>query len=129
MELGKEFSRKFVVDRNIYQGFRDLFNDNNPLHTFDEFAKQHGFSEKVMYGNILNGFISFFVGECLPIKNVAILSQTIDYKSPVYLNDILDLHAKITNIVEAVNVVEFKFKFINQNQINVAKGNIQIKII
>ena len=129
MELGKEFSRKFVVDRNIYQGFRDLFNDNNPLHTFDEFAKQYGFSEKVMYGNILNGFISFFVGECLPIKNVAILSQTIDYKSPVYLNDILDLHAKITNIVEAVNVVEFKFKFINQNQINVAKGNIQIKII
>ena len=129
MELGKEFSRNFVVDRNIYLGFIDLFNDNNPLHTVDEFAKKHGFSEKVMFGNILNGFISFFIGECLPIKNVAILSQTIDYKNPVYLNDKLDFQAKITNIVEAVNVVEFKFRFINQNKINVAKGNIQIKIL
>lgn len=81
-----------------------------------------------MYGNILNAFVSFFVGECLPTKEVVIHSQEIQYKNPVYMNDTLIFDAKVDGIYESVNTVEFKFKFVNEEGLVVAKGKVQIGV-
>ena len=80
-----------------------------------------------MHGNILNGFVSHFIGEQLPIKNIVILSQNIKFNNPVYLNDHLQFNASVSEIYESVNVINFNFKFINQKKITVAKGKVQIK--
>ena len=80
-----------------------------------------------MHGNILNGFISYFIGEELPVKEIVILSQDIKFNNPVYLNDILQLNVSVFEIYESVNVINFKFKFINHKNITVAKGKFQIK--
>jgi 3-hydroxybutyryl-CoA dehydratase len=129
MKVNDIFRCDFKVSEKIYQNFIDIFEDKNPLHTDLTFAQSHGFEDKVMHGNILNGFISFFIGEKLPMKNVMILSQEIHYISPIFLNDNLKFVSEITNISESVNVVEFKFTFINAQQKKVAKGKISIKIL
>lgn len=129
MHKGDKFSHRFVVSSGIYEGFTGLFNDRNPLHTDDAFAKSKGFSGRVMHGNILNGFLSYFIGECLPDKNVMIYSQKIDFKKPVYLGDLLDLRAEVSEFSESVNVIEFSFEFINQSAVKVAKGKIQIGLL
>lgn len=82
-----------------------------------------------MYGNILNAFLSYFIGECLPTKDVIIHSQEIQYKNPVYLNDQLNLQYVVDELYESVNVVIFKYKFKNQHNKMVAKGKIQIGLI
>ena len=110
-------------------GFISLFNDNNPLHTCEIFARERGFKTNVMHGNILNGFISHFIGECLPIKNVIIHSQEINYSKPVYLNDTLQLIVEIKEFFESVSTFELIFYFQNQNHIKVAKGKISIGLI
>ncbi len=120
---------KFTVSEKEYRAFMDTFKDTNPLHTDDNFAITRGFKEKVMHGNILNGFLSYFIGECLPLKNIIIHSQEIQYQNPVYLNDVLKYEALINEIYESVNAVEFKFQFKNRNDKIVAKGKIQIGIL
>lgn len=70
----------YYLTEEVYQAFQQCSNDRNPLHTNESFALSKGFGGKVMYGNILNAFISNFVGECLPIKDVIIHSQEIQYK-------------------------------------------------
>jgi acyl dehydratase len=82
-----------------------------------------------MYGNILNVFLSYFIGECLPIKEVIIHSQEINYKKPVYINDTLRLNALVSEIHESVGVVIFKYSFINQQDEIVAKGKLQIGVL
>ena len=129
MKKGDSFSQSFVVDEEIYKGFINLFKDKNPLHTDDSFAKMKGFKGEVMHGNILNGFISYFIGECLPDKNVIIQLQEIKYYLPVYLNEKLSFHAEIIDIYESVNTIEFKYYFENVSHKKVAKGKIQIGII
>jgi len=129
VQNGDKYEIKFHVTPNIYNGFITVFNDKNPLHTDEKFAKEKGFKGAVMHGNILNGFLSYFIGECLPNKNVIIHSQQIDYKLPVYLNDHLILQATIINYSESVNVYEFGFHFINSENKKVAKGKIQIGIL
>lgn len=123
------FNAQFIVSNEIYTGFIALFNDKNPLHTNHQFAAQKGFKSVVMHGNILNGFLSYFIGECLPTKDIIIHSQEIQFKSVVYLNDKLELNAKITGVYESVKAVEFKFDFKNADEKIVAKGKIQIGLL
>ena len=125
----EEYTQSFVVSEEIYNGFLNVFNDYNPLHTQIEFAMEKGFANKVMHGNILNGFLSYFIGECLPIKNVIIHSQEIQYKNAVFLNDVLQFKATVSGIFESVQSVEFKFEFRNMENRIVAKGKIQIGIL
>ena len=129
MEKGNKFNSEFNVSEEIYSGFIQLFNDENPLHTDTSFAMSKGFKGVVMHGNILNGFLSFFVGELLPIKNVIIQTQSIKFLKPVYMNDKLMLNAEIVDVHESVNTVEFKFDFSNSKPEKVARGTISVGII
>ena len=80
------------------------------------FSFQKGLNQKIIHGNIQNCFLSYFVGEIFPIKEVMILSQSIKYKNPVYENETLSFEAKVINYVESMKVFEFNFKFKNSNQ-------------
>jgi 3-hydroxybutyryl-CoA dehydratase len=129
MQKGNIFEHRFTISESVYNGFIGLFNDKNPLHTDVEFAKEKGFESKIMHGNILNGFISYFIGECLPVKNLIIHSQEIKFTNPVYLNEELNFQAEVTDVFQSVNVIEFKFKFLNASGKKAASGKINIGII
>ena len=133
LEINQIFKEEFCVSEETYNGFVQLFRDKNPLHTNEEYAISKGFKGMVMHGNILNGFLSYFIGECLPTKNVVIHTQEIQFKNPVYLNDKLYFKAQISGIFESVNAVEFKFDFCKLSELNkyqtVAKGKFQIGLL
>lgn len=123
------FTKTFTISEKVYSHFLETFQDHNPLHTNQEFATSHGFEGIVMHGNILNGIISYFIGECLPMKNVIIHMQTIKFLNPVYLNDDVTLVAEVEDIYESVNSIAFKFYFNNQHGKKVAKGTVQIGLL
>lgn len=129
IKLGDKFKENFVVTDKVYSGFIKIFRDDNPLHTDDKFALVKEFKGKVMHGNILNGFLSYFIGVCLPTKDVIIHSQEIQFKGPVYLEDKLDLITEVIGVYESVNAIEFKFSFKNKESKTVAKGKFQIGLI
>ena len=66
------FDQQFKISEELVSDFVKLSNDRNPLHTIDEFAIDKGFKSRVVQGNLQNCFISYFIGECLPSKNVMI---------------------------------------------------------
>ena len=123
---GEIFSETFVTDNEIHKQFCKLSKDMNPLHTNEQFAIAKGFKGKVMHGNILNAYLSYFIGECLPTKDVIIHTQNIQFKKPSYLSDELTLTAKVSGVFESVNAIEFKYTFRNIDDILIAKGKIQI---
>lgn len=112
--IGDKFIEHFVVSSDVHEGFIAIFGDRHPLHTDAQYAKARGFRSEVMHGNILNGFLSYFIGECLPDREVLILSQEIKYQRPVYLGDRLTLEATIADVHHSVNLVEFACKFRNE---------------
>lgn len=129
MRTGDQYTYTFHVNEAVYNGFITLFGDNNPLHTSHDFAVSKGFTDSVMHGNILNGFLSFFVGELLPVKDVIIMQQEIRFHAPVYLNDELRFTAKVEEELYSVNALEFRFDFRNCDNKIVAKGKILIGLI
>ena len=129
MKKGDTFNHNFTVTKDILDGFMKLFKDKNPLHVDKAFAKEKGFLEEVTHGNILTGFLSYFIGECLPIKNVMIYAEEIKFQGPVYLNETLNFSAEVSGVFESVNVIEITFYFNKLNNSKVAQGKIQIGVI
>lgn len=121
--------RQFVVTQEIYDAFQKCSGDMNPLHTNEIFAKEKGFPGCVMYGNIINAFVSTLIGMCLPTPDVIIHSQEIQYKNPVFMDDVLTAEMKTNDVFESVNAVELKFSFKNASGKIVSKGKVQIGIL
>ena len=128
-KIGETFEEFFVISDEIYSGFIATFNDRNPLHTNQQFALAKGFKDVVMHGNILNGFISYFIGEKLITKDVIIHSQEIQFKNPVFLNETVIFNAEVNGVYESVNAIEFKFIFKNKLAKVIAKGKFQIGLL
>ena len=125
---------KFVykVTPEVYYSFQRCSNDYNPLHTDKMYAEEKGFTGKVMYGNILNAFVSHFVGMLLPARDVMILSQDISFHKPVYLGDDIQLEARVETVSTAVNTIEYKLKFRRlgaEKPEMVAKRHVQIGLL
>jgi len=122
----------YMVTSDVYYSFQRCSNDFNPLHTDKLYACEKGFPEQVMYGNILNAFVSHFVGMLLPSREVMIQSQDISFHKPVYLNEEIQLEAGIDTVSEAVNIINYKLKFrrIKDGRSElVAKGHVQIGLL
>lgn len=129
MKTGDQFRQEFIVSKKEYETFLTVFNDQNPMHTSSSYARSKGFRDRIMHGNILNGYLSFFVGEQLPTKEVVIISQSINYNLPFYLGDNLELNAQIKTIHVSVGIIDIKYKFRKSIEHIVADGLIQIKMI
>lgn len=131
IELFQDFRTiiPFQVTEEVYKSFQQCSGDMNPLHTDADFAKQKGFGGCVMYGNILNCFVSYAIGMKMPTPDVMIQTQDIQYKNPVFMNDKLEMTIETEEIHESVNVVMFKFKFTNDKNKVVAKGHVQIGVL
>lgn len=131
-EQSANISHTYQVTQEVYNSFQQCSSDYNPLHTDPVFASSKGFASVVMYGNILNAFVSHFVGMLLPVREVMIQSQDICYQKPVYLNDEIILESNIDTISEAVNIIQYKLKFIrikDGKRESVAKGHVQIGLL
>lgn len=129
MQPGDIIQHSFVIDEEKHRQFIAVSGDRNPLHTDISFAKEKGFPATVMHGNILNCFISFLVGELLPVDNVMILSQQINFTKPVYLNEELEMQAEIKEYFDFIPGYEIKFRFRNKTGETKASGNVLIKIL
>ena len=101
----------YKVTPEVYYSFQRCSNDYNPLHTDENFANRKGFEGRVMYGNILNAFISHFVGMLLPTREVMILTQDINFRKPVFMNDEIVLESSIEEVSDAAGYILYKLRF------------------
>lgn len=109
--LSAQINYTYKVTPEVYYSFQRCSNDYNPLHTDAAFAAKKGFDQIVVYGNVLNAFISHFVGMLLPTRDVMILSQNINFRKPVFVNDDLELDAKMEKCTEDLGLRIYALKF------------------
>ena len=113
-EQSAHINHTYKVTPEVYYCFQRCSNDYNPLHTDAAFATKKGFNQIVVYGNVLNAFVSHFVGMLLPSRDVMILSQNINFRKPVFINDDLQLEAKMEKCSEDIGLLTYALKFRRQ---------------
>jgi 3-hydroxybutyryl-CoA dehydratase len=127
---GLKRERTYLITPEVYEGFLRLFGDCSPLHVDAAYAKTCGFSDTLMHGAILNGFISHFIGMVFPGGRSLELSVDIRFLQPSYLGDTLRLQGKIAQKLDLHQVIVLHLTFVNQTSgATVATGRVQVKLM
>ena len=97
-EVGQTCTYSQLIDDKLVHGFADLTSDHNKIHEDDAFAKKTKFGQRIAHGGILFGIISKLLGTDMPGIGTVYLSQVINFKMPVFINDTVTLVATIAEI-------------------------------
>lgn len=87
LELGAKASRTQVISDEVIQAFADLTGDHNPIHLDDTYAAGTRFRRRIAHGMIAASLISATLANDLPGPGTVYLSQSLQFKAPVYPGD------------------------------------------
>ena len=102
----KESLSKKITESDIII-FSKISGDKNPIHLSDEFAKKTRFKKRIAHGYLSASLFSGIFGEKLPGPGCLYLSQSLQFKYPVYIDDIVIATVKIIDIVAEKNTLKF----------------------
>jgi len=125
---GDQWSGSYVITELVNQNFLDAYGDRNPLHVDPAFARARGFQSPVIFGAVLHGFLSHFLGMRFPGRDGMLLSADLRYLKPNYLNDELELRVVVATKTESQRTALLHVTFFNRSQKCVtSNGKVLIK--
>ena len=100
LSLGMRESFMKTVMADDIVGFAMLSGDHNPIHLSDHFAKHTRFGERIAHGLYTASLISAVLGMKLRGPGAVYLSQTLNFKGPVKIGDVVTVSAQVVELVE-----------------------------
>ena len=101
--------------------FAGITGDRNPVHTSKEFAAKTRFKERIAHGLLAAGTISAAIGTKLPGPGYLYLSQTLEFKAPVFLGDEVTARVEIVEVISEKRL-RMKTRCFNQDNVLVIEG-------
>ncbi len=125
--IGQAFSFTVSLTTADVERFAQLSGDINPLHMDDDFARQRGFRGRVVHGLLLAGYLSKMVGVYFPGKHAVLHSVNINFLSPVYINDTINIECTVHQISVSTETLILKvvMKSMDGNTV-VMRGKVQV---
>ena len=83
-----------VTDLSIKK-FASASGDKNPIHLNEKFAKNTIFKSRIAHGMLIASFISSVIGNKFPGNGTIYVSQTLKFKRPVKINDLVKIKINV----------------------------------
>lgn len=84
---------KTITDADVVM-FAGISGDTNPVHLNEPFAEQTRFKGRIAHGLLAASFISTVLGTRMPGPGCVYMSQTLNFRAPVKVND--TVRARVT---------------------------------
>ena len=122
LSAGQQESFTVTVTEDMMAKFREITGDINPLHVSDEFAKEKGFPQRVVYGMLTASLISTLGGVYLPGKYCLIQGVEVRFAKPVFIGDVLEVTGEAVKVDRDLRYLEIKVTIRNQRNEKVLRG-------
>jgi 3-hydroxybutyryl-CoA dehydratase len=76
-------------------GFAEISGDRNPIHLSEHFAAKTPFGGRIAHGLYTASLISAVIGTRLPGPGAIYLSQTLNFKAPVKIGDVVEASVEV----------------------------------
>ena len=96
-----------ITDADI-KAYAGLSGDHNPVHVSSEYAASSRFGKRIAHGLMSAGFFSALFGMRLPGPGCVYVSQSLNFKRPVYIDDTVVATIKVTSVNAAQRRVFFE---------------------
>ncbi|MFZ5718476.1 MAG: MaoC family dehydratase [Pseudomonadota bacterium] len=101
LTVGQTAEMSRVVGAADIEAFAEVSGDNNPVHLDEEYARTTTFGERIAHGMLSAAYISAILGTKLPGPGAIYLSQTLRFRRPVKIGDLVVARVTVTELDEA----------------------------
>ena len=122
LQPGEKASRTTPITDEMIRMFADLTGDTNPVHLDEEYAAGTRFGRRIAHGMIAAGLISATLANDLPGPGTVYLSQTLQFKAPVYPGDTITTTVEVKNVRPDKPIVTLITTCKNQSDALVLEG-------
>jgi 3-hydroxybutyryl-CoA dehydratase len=122
LNLGDTASLTKTISSQDIVLFAEASGDRNPIHLDDNYAATTQFGKRIAHGLLVAGLISAVLGTRLPGTGCVYLSQTLQFKSPVYIGDTITATVEVVNIRDDKPIVTLHTVCTNQHGKTVIEG-------
>jgi 3-hydroxybutyryl-CoA dehydratase len=99
LEVGQEASMSRIVSEADIVAYAALSGDYNPVHLDAEFAAKTMFKERIAHGILSAGYISAIFGMKLPGPGAIYISQSLNFRGPVKIDDRVESLVKLVELI------------------------------
>lgn len=125
--IGQTFLFSVTVEESDVENFAKLSGDVNPLHMDDSFAQKRGYEGRVVHGILLSSYLSRLVGVHFPGRHAVLHSININFLSPAYIGDTINIECAVKQISLGTQTLILKVVLKNIERENVLlRGKIQV---
>jgi len=114
--IGQQESFTIKITDSMVEKFSNLSGDLNPLHMDNKFAESSSFSKRIVHGMLLASFFSQLVGMKLPGKNALYFSQTLNFRSPCYIHDTIEIIGKVIEKSDSTQIITVSTSIFNESK-------------
>ncbi len=102
--------------------FAEISGDRNPVHLDDTYAATTVFKRRIAHGALTGALVSAVLGMLLPGPGTIFLSQTSNFKAPVYIDDEITARLEVIAYRADKRIATFKAEVFNQDGKLVVEG-------
>lgn len=126
LSIGHKESFTTEITSAMFDKFKEITGDINPLHNNEDFAKDLGHKGRVAFGMLTASFLSTLAGVYLPGERSLIHSVETKFTKPVYIGDVLIVSGEVVEINDTVNQIVLRVEIKNQNEEKVLRGKMKV---
>jgi 3-hydroxybutyryl-CoA dehydratase len=101
LSVGMEASLSKTVAEDDIRAFAAISGDFNPVHLDAAYAAATPFKQRIAHGILSAAYISAVIGMKLPGPGAIYVSQTLNFKAPVFIGDEVATTVRVVELVEA----------------------------
>lgn len=107
LTVGQSSSYERTVTEADIETFATVTGDTNPVHLDADYASKTMFKERIAHGMLTAGYISAVFGTQLPGPGAIYISQTLNFKAPVRIGDVVTTTVKVAELIAAKKRARF----------------------
>jgi len=124
---GMVFSFARTVSQQDVQEFAKLTGDFNKLHVDHAYGKQSAFGQNIVHGMLCGSLFSQLVGMHCPGENSLYLTQSLQFRQPVFYGDSLTVKGTVLSKNDGIRVVTLKTEILKNGKVAV-DGEAKVKV-
>ena len=114
--IGQQESFSINITESMVEKFSNLSGDLNPLHMDNKFAGSSSFNKRIVHGMLLASFFSQLIGMKLPGKNALYFSQTLNFRSPCYIDDQIEVVGEVIEKSDSTQIITVSTTIFNKSK-------------
>ena len=119
------FTKK--VTRDEVMAFAKLTGDYSPRHVDTAFGKKSSFGTNLVHGMLAGSLFSTLVGMHCPGEESLYLSQTLQFKTPIFYDDTLLVRGTVTALSDAIRMVTLRTEILKDGVVAV-DGEARVRV-